>query len=521
MGNAISPNQWLQEQMNKYIYDPAGFVKFNYPWGHTGSKLEKHPGPDVWQEDLMNQISYELKQRVAGIKEGPIQIIRASGHGIGKTAQMAWLIDWYHNTRPHPQIVTTSNTLTQLTTKTWRELAVWHQMSLTKEWNKWTATKFARIGQESNWYASAIPWSKERSEAFAGTHEDHVMILMDEGSLIDEMIFQVTEGALTSGECIWVVFGNPTRNSGPFYEAFHKRRHRWNRGHIDSRTSRMIREFGGMKKVNEWLQDWGEDSDFFKVRVRGQFPDQSSMQFIASILADSAKERTLQQDISAGAPKVIGVDVARYGDDQSVLCKRQGLHVLPLMKWRESGPNWVHTFSRIIQQEAHEWGADAIFIDDIGVGGGISDNLGAWGVKGVHRVISNERATANDKFADLRMEMWWRCREWLKDADLPRVDWHGREEIELYDDLTGPEYGYDGKGLWRLESKRDMKGRQLASPDCADALVYTFAHRIKTFEEKHADIQTKMVQVYREKERQAAYQGAQRGGGKFVWGHRR
>ena len=521
MGNIISPNQWLQEQMNKYIYDPTGFVNFNYPWGQPGSKLEKHIGPDTWQVDLMDHIGYELKQRVAGLKEGPIQIIRASGHGIGKTAQMAWLIDWFHNTRPHPQIVTTSNTLTQLTTKTWRELAVWHQLSLTKEWNKWTATKFARIGQESNWYASAIPWSKERSEAFAGTHEDHVMILMDEGSLIDEMIFQVTEGALTSGECIWVVFGNPTRNSGPFYEAFHKRRHRWNVGHIDSRTSRMIKEFGGMKKVNEWLQDWGEDSDFFKVRVRGLFPDQSSMQFIASILADSAKERTLQRDISAGAPKTMGVDVARYGDDQSVLLKRQGLHVLPLMKWRESGPNWVHTFARIIQQEALEWKADAIFIDDIGVGGGVVDNLRAWGVKGVYRVIANERATANDKFADLRMEMWWRCREWLVDADLPQVDWHGREETELYDDLTGPEYGYDGKGLWRLESKDDMKKRQLASPDCADALVHTFAHRIQTIEEKHADIQVKMVQAYREKERQAAYQGTQRGGGKFQWQHKR
>lgn len=513
------PNVWLQEQLNKYIYDPAGFVQFNYPWGRTGSKLEKHHGPDVWQAELMTYLSNELKLRIADLKEGPIQIIRASGHGIGKTALIAWLIDWFHNTRPHPQIVCTSNTFTQLTTKTWRELSLWHKMGLTGPWNKWTSEKFARIGQESNWYASAIPWSKDRSEAFAGAHEDHVMFLMDEGSLIDEMIFQVTEGAMTTGERIWIVFGNPTRNSGPFYEAFHKRRHRWNRGHIDSRTSRMIQEFGGMKKVNEWLEDWGEDSDFFKVRVRGLFPDQSSMQFIASILAETAKERTLERDISDGAPRLIGVDVARYGDDQSVLCKRQGLHVLPLMKWRESGPNWVHTFARIIQQEAEQWNADAIFVDDIGVGGGITDNLRAWGVPGVYRVTANERATNNEKFADLRMEMWWKCREWIKDADLPLVDWHGREETELYDDLTGPEYGFDGRGLWRLESKDDMKTRSLASPDCADALVHTFAHRIKTEGEKRADVQVQLVKAYREKERQEANKIAGKGG--FKWQHRR
>ena len=516
--DGISPNQWLQEELNKFIYDPAGYVKFSYPWGQIGTKLEHHTGPDVWQLELMDQLSHELKLRVAGLKTGPIQIIRASGHGIGKTAQISWLIDWYHNTRPHPQIVTTSNTLTQLTSKTWRELSLWHQMSLTRDWNRWTATKFSRIGQEANWYASAIPWNKDRSEAFAGTHEDHVLILMDEGSLIDEMIFQVTEGALTSGECIWIVFGNPTRNSGPFYDAFHKRRHRWNTGHIDSRTSRMIQEFGGMKKINEWLQDWGEDSDFFKVRVRGQFPDQSSMQFIANALADAAKERTISRDISHGAPRLLGVDVARYGDDQSVLCKRQGLHVWPLMKWRESGPNWVNLFARIIQQEALDWNADAVFVDDIGVGGGVVDNLRAWGMKNVISVIANATATNSDKFHDLRMEMWWKCREWLPDADLPQVDWHGKDESELYDDLTGPEYGFV-KDKWRLESKDDMKSRHLSSPDCADALVHTFASPVKTDDERHQDIKIQMVRDYRERERQAANKENHKGG--FKWNHRR
>ena len=519
MSNLImTPDEFLQRKMETFIFDPAGYVKFNYPWGQAGSKLEDHIGPDVWQEELMNYLGSELRLRASGIKEGPVQIGRASGHGIGKTAQIGWLIDWFSNTRSNPHIVCTSNTLTQLTTKTWRELSRWHEMSLTRNWSRWTATKFINKKHPSDWYASAIPWNKDRSEAFAGTHEDHVMILMDEGSLIDEMIFQVTEGALTSGECIWIVFGNPTRNSGPFYDIFHKRRHRWNLAHIDSRTTRMIQEFGGMTKIKEWEQDWGEESDFFKVRVRGQFPDQSSMQFIASILADAAKERTLQRDISAGAPKLIGVDVARYGDDQSVLCKRQGLHVLPLMKWRESGPNWVNLFSRIIQQEANDWNADAVMVDDIGVGGGVVDNLRAWGVKNVISVIANATATNSDKFHDLRMEMWWKCRDWLPDADLPQVDWHGREESELYDDLTGPEYGFV-KDKWRLESKDDMKSRQLASPDCADALVHTFVTRIRTAEEDHQDLQVKMVQAYRERERQAANKAGNKGG--FKWQHRR
>ena len=171
----------LAEAIATTVYDPLRFVRMVFPWGEPGP-LEKYQGPDKWQAELLRTVGEQLR---AG--QG-VRMATTSGHGVGKSSTVAWMILWFMSTRPHPQIVVTANTREQLLKKTYRELAVWHKRAINKHWFEWTATKFYHKDHPETWFAAAVPWSADHSEAFAGTHAEHVMIIMDEASGIDDVI---------------------------------------------------------------------------------------------------------------------------------------------------------------------------------------------------------------------------------------------------------------------------------------------------------------------------------------------
>ncbi len=275
----ISPDEQLVQILAEFVYDPLGYVYFNWGWD-----FEAGEGPDKWQADVLNDIGEAMRLAAAGQygeaeeKMASVRIAVASGHGIGKSALISWILKWFAATRPHPQIVVTANTKNQLETKTWRELAKWNKKARDGHLFKWTATRFSREGHHETWFAAAIPWSKEKSEAFAGTHEAHVLFLFDEASIIDDIIWEVAEGAMTTPGTLWVAFGNPTQNTGRFRECFGKFRHRWITRQIDSRSAKMVNQ----AQVQQWIEDYGEDSDFVRVRVKGWFPRASVAQFIPS-----------------------------------------------------------------------------------------------------------------------------------------------------------------------------------------------------------------------------------------------
>ncbi|MFH1091634.1 MAG: terminase, partial [Pseudomonadota bacterium] len=300
----------LMEDVAGFGHDPLGFVHYVFPWGEGA--LEGHAGPDSWQEDVLN----ELGRGSAGT--AALRLAVASGHGIGKTALIAWITLWFISTRAHPQIVVTANTKPQLETKTWRELAKWHKLALNHDWFEWTSTKFYLQEHPETWFAAAIPWSKERPEAFQGAHERHVLMIYDEGSAIDQAIWEATEGAMTTPGAVWVVFGNPTRNTGAFRQCFGRQRHRWITRQIDSRTAKMADK----AQIQRWIEDYGEDSDFVRVRVKGEFPRAASNQSIPSDLVEAAAGKSLSPEVYSRAPRTLGVDVARFGDDQTVIVRR-------------------------------------------------------------------------------------------------------------------------------------------------------------------------------------------------------
>lgn len=462
----MTPEQELElvTEIGRFHSDPLSFVEFAYPWGEPDRELAQEAGPRTWQRERLQEIGDALAAG-ADVAEA-IQIAVASGHGIGKSALVSWVIHWAICTRPDTRGVVTANTDGQLRTKTWAELGKWHRLLICRDWFEFTATAIysRQPGHDKTWRIDAVPWSEKNTEAFAGLHNKggRVVVIFDEAGAIPDLIWEVTEGALTDAdtEMLWLAFGNPTRINTRFHAAFGRLRHRWRTVQIDSR------EVEGTNKaqIKKWEDDYGEDSDFFRIRVRGVFPRASATQLIGTDVVEEAQRREVDDD--RGEALRMGVDIARFGDDQSVIRFRKGRDAKTLepITWR----NRDTTFSaNRIAQAIDLFKPHGIFIDGGGVGGGVIDQLRARG----YRVIEVQfGAAANDskKYANRRIEMWDLMREWLSRGAIDR-------DHELAADLCGPEYGFDKYDRLLLEAKEDMKSRSLASPDHGDALALTFA----------------------------------------------
>jgi hypothetical protein len=251
----------IVRDVSRFARDPLGFVLYAFPWGKgelSGKAIED------WQRDTLEAIGRGLLT-----PNEAIRMATASGHGIGKSALVAWIILWALSTREDTRGVVTANTETQLRTKTWPELTVWHKRALNGFMFTVTATAIvsSQEAHAQTWRIDAIAWSERNTEAFAGLHNrgKRILLVFDEGSAIPDAIWQVSEGALTDAdtEIVWCAFGNPTRNTGRFRECFGRWRHRWQTRQVDSRDVRISNK----SQIREWIDDYGEDSDF--VRVRG------------------------------------------------------------------------------------------------------------------------------------------------------------------------------------------------------------------------------------------------------------
>lgn len=461
-----SPDDDIVEMVASCQYDPNAWADFAWDWGNGA--LADYDGPRDWQRDINSVIAEHLQDPERRYQ--PLRIAVASGHGIGKSAEMGMISNWAMSCFDDCKIVTTANTDGQLRTKTAPEIGKWFRMSITSHWFDVQAQSIkSRDKAHSNdWRQDFIPWSEHNTEAFAGLHnKDKIIVLLfDEASKIHDKVWEVAEGALTDENTviIWIVFGNPTRNSGRFRECFRKFRHRWVQRQIDSRTVP-----GTNKKfLQSLVDDNGEDSDVVKIRVRGQFPSQSAMQFISGEDADAARARHLRPEQFKFAPKIIGVDPAWTGDDPLVIMLRQGLYSKRLATLPKND-NDVEVANLIARLE-DEHQADAVFVDG-GYGTGIVSAGRTMGRS--WRIIWFGGKAIDPGFSNKRAEMWGGMKQWIKDGGA--ID---PANETLYQDLIGPETvpRLDGKIL--LESKHDMKERGLPSPNEGDALALTFAEPV-------------------------------------------
>lgn len=470
----MSNQQQLAEDIFGFFADPKSFVLYAFPWGEKGTPLEDFPfGPDQWQLDEFEAMAKHIVANMdrKSLKQEMIPYLSsvASGHGIGKSAFVAWLILWFMSTRRYVRGVVTANTQIQLEGKTWAELNKWHNMAVNKDWFKWTATKFYCLLEpegEKNWMFECVPWNEERTEAFAGLHNasSSAVMIFDEGSGVPDKIWEVAEGAMTDGEPFWFAFGNPTRNTGRFRECFGKFRHRWRNRHIDSRDVRITNKL----QIVKLIEDHGIDSDLVKVRIRGLFPSAGDKQFIPSDSVEAAMARVLEGE-DRGAPLIMGVDISRGGSAMNVVRWRQGRDGRSIKPRRWSSRDATIT-ENLIAKAIDDTNPDGVFIDGGGVGGPVIDRLKLRG----YRVIEVQFGSdAEDKirFANKRAEMWQRGKEWLVYGCLD-------DDNTLRDDLIGPEYGWTARDQLLLEGKEHMEARGLASPDDGDAFNLTFARSV-------------------------------------------
>lgn len=451
---------------------PYDFVMWAFPWGEPGSELEESTGPEGWQRDVLMHMQENLQSGMAFHEA--VQIAICSGHGVGKSALVSWIIIWAISTFEDTRGVVTANTETQLKTKTWAELGKWYRLFIAKEMFKLTATAIYSVDEahERTWRVDMVPWSERTVEAFAGMHNKHkrVLVIFDEASAILDMIWETTEGALTDSDTqiFWIVCGNPTRNTGRFRDCFGRYANRWKGFRVDSRLVSITNKL----QIAKWIEDYGEDSDFVRVRVRGVFPRAGSLQFIASDLVLVARSREVS--VHLHDPFIIGVDVARFGDDSSVIYFRKGRDGRTFAPIKLHGVDTMTLAAKVVEERAR-YKADAVFVDGTGVGGGVVDRLRQLRVScfDVQFGSSADRVgEEGTRYKNKRAEMWGFMRDWLKGGAIP-------DDPELEQQLIGLEYGYAGDEMAiQLERKKDMKKRLGFSPDIADALALTFAYPV-------------------------------------------
>jgi hypothetical protein len=487
------PEAALAAAVAAYVNDPLGFVYFAYPWGVRNGPLEDFDGPDGWQHELLEEIGREVRNRgFDGLNAVlPLRQAVSSGHGIGKSTASAWIAGWILSTRPHSVGTVTANTWPQLASKTWPTILRWMKMSINAHWFELGAQKICAKASPESWFVSAQTCRRENSEAFHGQHaaRSTSWYLFDEASAVPDEIWAAAEGGLTDGEPMIFAWGNPTRNSGKFHRiVFGSERERWKQRVIDSRNCR----FTNKTLIQEWIDDYGEDSDFVRVRVRGVAPRAGELQFIDQERVWNAQQRAASS--FPDDPLIAGFDVAgRVGMFQmpaavgepagarreshgsgawNVIAFRRGLDARSIPAIRISGEMtrdrsaMLAKLTEILSDRRPDRKVAMMFVDSA-FGAPYVERLRAMGFDNVREI--NFGGPSPDRHqANMRAYMWHRMKEWLDKGAIP-------SDVVLEADLTGPGFHLNRSEQLVLEAKEQMVKRGVASPDFGDALALTFA----------------------------------------------
>lgn len=420
--------------------------------------------PDPWQDEVLQ--AFPTHQRLA----------MKACKGPGKTAVEAWLAWNFLLTRREPKIAATSITADNLADNLWSEMAKWQQRSpYLKDNFQWTKSRIFARDHPETWWMSARTWNRsadrsQQGNTLAGLHADHILFILDESGGIPDAVMATAEAALAS--CVEghiVQAGNPTHLDGPLYRACTSERRLWHVTEItadpdDPRRATRVKAAW----AREQIEKYGRDNPWVLVNVFGAFPPGSLNALIGPDECREATKRFYRPEDYRDQARVLGVDVARFGDDASVIFPRHGLVALAPQKFRNiDGTQGAGIVARKLQ----DWQADAVFIDDTG-GWGASwiDNLRRLG----HQPIGIGFASRpNDpRYDNKRTEMYFEAIDWIRRGGALPPDCP-----ELIAALSQTTYSFRGDRML-LEPKEQVKARLGYSPDDADAFVLTFAQPV-------------------------------------------
>ena len=416
--------------------------------------------PDAWQADVL--MAFHKRNRLA---------MQAS-KGVGKSTILAWTAWNFLLTRPYPKVAATSISYDNLQDGLWSEMAKWHQKSeFLKESFIWTKTRIFNKEAPENWFMSARTFPKsgdssQQSNTLAGLHADYLLFILDEVGAIPDGVMAAAEAGLASGiETKIIMAGNPTHLEGPLYRAATNERHLWYVTEITSdpdspkRSSRV-----SLQWAIEQREKYGTDSPWYIVNVLGKFPPSSLNSLLGPNEVQAAMKRDIREQDYEFSQKRLGVDVARFGADSTIIFPRQGLRAF---KYAELNNARVNDIVARIMKAKSDWGSEMEFIDGTGgFGSGVVDSMLQAGLNPQEIHFSGK--ALDQAYLNKRAEMWFKMADWIKRGGvLP-------DDPILSRELTAPEYTFVN-GKFQLEPKDSIKERLGFSPDRADALCLTFA----------------------------------------------
>jgi len=436
-------------QIAKWKADPNAFVKECFDIV-----------PDKWQAEVLGEFP----------KHNRLALVASKGPG--KSAVLSWLAWNFLFTRPDTKIAATSITSENLNDGLWTEMAKWRNKSrIISEKFEWSKTRIFNKKRSETWWMSARTWPKtadatRQADTLAGLHADYLLFIMDEAGGIPDAVGATAEAGLATGvETKLLIAGNPTHLEGPLYRAATSERHLWYVKHITSdpndpnRTPRVSKQW-----AQEQIDKYGEESDWVLVNVFGKFPKSSLNTLLGPDEVRQSIGKHLREDVYSFSQKRLGVDVARFGSDRTVIFPRQGKVAFPPIIMRNVRTNDIA--ARVATQKK-EFGSELEFVDDTGgYGGGVVDSMLQNGMSPIP-VNFASRAT-DSRYRNRRAEMWFSMADWVKNGGaLPNMP-------DLIRELTAPTYTFIN-GKFQLEEKSQIKTRLGFSPDLADALALTFS----------------------------------------------
>jgi hypothetical protein len=422
--------------------------------------------PVWWVENVVgNRLWSKQREIIESVRDNKLTTVR-SCNGAGKSFVSANIVAWFLTNHPESIVITTAPTTRQVEEILWQEIARIYAKSKFPLGGRLLKTKWD-FG--AKWFALGL--STNEPDKFQGFHAPHILGVIDEACGVDSVIYEAMSSVLTSEGARMLLIGNPTEPEGEFYRSFSSPL--YHKIHISAfDTPNFTNEFGyrvpGLS-TPEWVEErkleWGEDSPAYYARVLGEFPDISSSTMIplSWIIKATMLDLKVQEK-----PRTIGVDVARYGDDSTVIAKRSGNE---LEGYRILNKIDTVEVANEVARDFDEFpGCELIAVDAVGIGAGVADILRQKGYPAID-IQSGEKAYQSTRFNNKRTEMWFRLRELLRTQSikLPNDD-------KMIGELSSPKYSFDTAGRYVLETKDEMKKRGLRSPNIADAVVYAFAY---------------------------------------------
>ena len=417
--------------------------------------------PDEWQVELLGAIADPNKRRIS---------VR-SGHGVGKSTGVAIAAVWHVLMRVPSKTVVTAPTSSQLFDACFAEMKNVAKR-LKPPFNDLLEIKSDRIELKSSpesTFISCRTSRAEQPEALAGVHSQNVLLIADEASGVPNAVFEAASGSMSGHSATTVLTGNPTRNTGFFYDTHTRLREDWHTMHVSCVDSARVSD----DFVEDMKKRYGEFSPAYHVRVLGNFPPSEDDTVIPVSLIEHAMANDIK--IDEDTPAVWGLDVARQGNDSSVLARRQGPVIHPLTTWRNLD---LMQLTGAVKAEYDILPPSKrpveIIVDSNGFGAGVLDRLRELDLPARGLNVS-ERSSQKETYLNLRAELWFKAKEWLEGMDvrLPKDD-------GLYADLAAPRYHFTSSGKMQVEGKEAMKKRGVNSPDRADAVCLCLANQHTT-----------------------------------------